>query len=374
MKTVVIDTNVMLSDPEVLEAFPGTQVVIPETVLGELDKLKTSRVDPDLRFRGRDVSRRLFELSEQGALTEGVPLPEGGELRVVPLDPSNEFPPGLSPKNADDRILAVAWQLFLAHGDELVLVTNDLNMLLKAQTLGISVQRHFDGVENTFARRFIVRPFQRYKVPLGILAIALAVFAAILVLSFNNPLNSGQQQIPQEFRNQLTQGQRDVLDQLVALQRDPNDLATEIKLANTYFNVAQSAHDGSGPTYASYAVQHYQHVLQTQPNNYDVRTDMAVMEFMLGETDQAIQDSVYVLRALPDQLQANFNLGIFYARGRQDYQAAEGQFQKVIALTKNDSTQQTIYQSAKTQLAATKKAAASAAKGSSGTTSSGGTN
>ena len=86
MKTVVFDTNVLLADPGALLSFPDTNVVIPETVLGELDKLKTSRVDPDLRFRGREVSRVLFDLSEQGSLTEGVKLPDGGLLRVATDD------------------------------------------------------------------------------------------------------------------------------------------------------------------------------------------------------------------------------------------------------------------------------------------------
>ena len=70
-KVVVLDTNVLLADPQALLSFPRAEVVIPETVLGELDKLKTARVDPDLRFRGREVSRLLFEFSEEGSLDRG---------------------------------------------------------------------------------------------------------------------------------------------------------------------------------------------------------------------------------------------------------------------------------------------------------------
>ncbi|HEY3318036.1 MAG TPA: PIN domain-containing protein [Coriobacteriia bacterium] len=370
MRTVVLDTNVLLSDPDVLLSFRDAEVVIPETVLSELDKLKTSRVDPDLRFRGREVSRLLFELSEQGNLVAGVALPDGGKLRVVPLDTETSFPEELSPKNADDRILAVALQLRNGDG-ELVLVTNDLNMLLKAQTLGVEVQRHFDGAESTFARRFIIRPFQRYKVPLAILAIALAVFAAIILLSLYNPLTTGQQQIPQEFKDQLTSGQRDVLDQLISLQRNPGDVAMETKLANTYFNLAQTGHINNAQ-YASYAVQHYQHVLQEQPNSLDVRTDMAIMEFTLGQTDQAIQDTVFVLQKKPDHLQANFNLGIFYWQGRHDLRSAEAQFNKVIELTKADPQQSQILKDAEARLAAVKKEESQAGTGSAGTTSTGG--
>ncbi len=115
-KVVVLDTNVLLADPQALLSFPRAEVVIPETVLGELDKLKTSRVDADLRFRGREVSRLLFEFSEEGSLTEGVDLPEGGRLRVAPFDSSTPLPEGVGTRNADDRILATVYQVLQTAG------------------------------------------------------------------------------------------------------------------------------------------------------------------------------------------------------------------------------------------------------------------
>ena len=188
-KIIVLDTNVLLADPQALLSFPRAEVVIPETVLGELDKLKTARVDPDLRFRGREVSRLIFEFSEGGSLTEGVDLPEGGRLRVVPFDSDVKLPEGVSSRNADDRILAIAYQVAEHAGPDadVTLVTNDLNMLLKAQTLGIPVERHGLGEEGGWTRRYIVRPFQRYRIPLGILALALAVFAGVVIVSIYSP-------------------------------------------------------------------------------------------------------------------------------------------------------------------------------------------
>ena len=56
-------------------------------------------------------------------------------------------------------------------------------MLLKAQTLGIPVERYGNGVEGSFAKRFIIRPFQRYRVPITILAVALAVFVGVVVIA-----------------------------------------------------------------------------------------------------------------------------------------------------------------------------------------------
>ena len=111
-KVVILDTNVLLADPNSILSFPRSEVVIPETVLGELDKLKTARVDPDLRFRGREISRMLFDLSEDGSLVEGVELPDGGTLRVAPFDSEKTLPKGVGSRNADDRILATAYQIW----------------------------------------------------------------------------------------------------------------------------------------------------------------------------------------------------------------------------------------------------------------------
>ena len=82
VRTVVLDTNVLLSVPEAINDFPDALVVIPDTVLSEIDKLKTARVDAELRFKGREISRLLFELSERGNLQDGVEMDNGGRLRV----------------------------------------------------------------------------------------------------------------------------------------------------------------------------------------------------------------------------------------------------------------------------------------------------
>jgi predicted ribonuclease YlaK len=190
VRTVVIDTNVLLSRPEVVHDFPDDEVVIPETVLSEIDKLKTARVDPELRFKGRQISRTLFELSERGNLQDGVELPNGGRLRIVALRSESDMPEGLSTRNADDRILAVALQESAAAHD-VTLVTNDLNMLLKAQSFHVDVERV--EIDESWGRRFIVRPVQRYRVPIMILAVTVAVFAAIVfvVLYFNSTSGRG---------------------------------------------------------------------------------------------------------------------------------------------------------------------------------------
>ena len=367
-KVVVLDTNVLLADPNSVLSFPRAEVVIPETVLGELDKLKTARVDPDLRFRGREVSRILFDLSEEGSLVAGVALPDGGSLRVAPFDSDATMPEGLSPRNADDRILATAYHVCKATDTEcdVTLVTNDLNMLLKAQTLGIAVSRHGDGTEGGWGRRFIIRPFQRYRVPLTILAVALAVLVGVVLIAVYTQPKLGAapaQQLPAEFKSLLSTAQQTALDALTALQTNPNDTESLLKMANFYFdaNTTTKVTDAAAAfSYAQQGIRYFERYLKLSPQDNDARSDYATLLFATGHTDRAIQEVSTVLKNDKNHVNANFNLGIFYAQGRRDYALAAAQFKKVVQLTANVPTQHAAYQAAVNNLAQAQKAAAAA--------------
>lgn len=353
---VVLDTNVLLADPNSVLSFPRSEVVIPETVLGELDKLKTARVDPDLRFRGREISRLLFEFSEEGSLIDGVDLPDGGRLRVAPMDSDTPLPEGLSTRNADDKILATAYQVCKSADPdcEVQLITNDLNMLLKAQTLGISVSRHGEGVEGGFARRYIIRPFQRYKVPLGILAIAIGVFAAVIVLVVFLQQPTSGSAIPTEFRELLTPQQLEALDALTVLENNPENPDALLSMAQFYFGLATSAQNAGDRAaeiqYSKDGIRYYQDYLELRADDEDARADMASLLFYSGQTDRAIQEVGKVLESSPDHVNANYNLGIFYWQGRRDLQAAADQMLKVIGLTENDPRAHATLQAARAVL------------------------
>jgi cytochrome c-type biogenesis protein CcmH/NrfG/rRNA-processing protein FCF1 len=361
MRTVVLDTNVLLSEPDIMNAFADAEVVVPETVLGELDRLKTARVDPDLRFKGREISRMLFELSETGVLTEGVELGNGGVLRVVPLRNENDLPEGLSSRNADDRILAVAIQIMKDGAEDLQLVTNDLNMLLKAQTLGVPVDRTRTRSVDSFGRRFIIRPFQRYRVPLTILAIALAVFAAVIYLTVFSPFApsrqvSGLAAIPQEFIDQLSLEQQQILTYLFRLQNNPKDFEAQKSIAILYDTLSDT-----NVAYVPYALKHYELAMQLNPSDNDVRTDLATTYYRSNKIAQAIQQVTIVLRDDPNHINANFNLGVFYWNSNpKEYQKAADQFTKVIRLTANDTALKDTNTKATQALAAVQKEAATA--------------
>ncbi len=332
MRTIVLDTNVLLADPNVLFAFNDAEIVIPETVLGELDKIKTSRADADLRFRGREVSRTLFELSEQGSLIAGVQMPDGGTLRVVPFDADSDLPEGLSTRNADDKILAVAYVVAAHTTEPTTIITNDLNMLLKAQSLGLEVQRWGDGVEGNFARRYIIRPFQRYKIPLAILGMSLGVFAAIVFIAMSfRPGNSLPDQInvPPELRETFTTSQLQIHTLLQEIEGDPESANALLSLGDIFFEL------GNYPR----ASEFYERYIVLQPDNLDATTDLAASYFSSGKTDQGIQTVNSALSRNPEHVKANFNLGVMLWQGKGDLAAAKKQFQKVVELTEGSTDQ-----------------------------------
>jgi hypothetical protein len=333
VRTVVLDTNVLLSDPEVVHDFGDDEVLIPDTVLGEIDKLKTARVDPELRYRGRALSRMLFGLAEGGDLSKGVALPTGGTLRVAGVRDEKDMPEGLSARNADDKILAVALQACTEGCEDVVLVTNDLNMMIKAQAQGLEVRRA-EVDDDTFTRRYIVRPFQRYRVPLTILAVAIAVFAAIVYLVAFSPLTSnrtsaGISSVPPEFLDQLTLDQQQVLNYLFRLQASPKDVDTERNLAILYDNMASQ-----NAAYTPYAIKHWEAVLKLAPNDTNARTDLATDYFKAGQLEKAVAEVTRVLQQEPDHVNANFNLAVFYMSMKpKQFQKAANQLEKVIRLT-----------------------------------------
>lgn len=356
MKTVILDTNVLLADPNIVLSFPDSDVVIPEVVLSELDKLKISRTDADVRFRGREVSRLLFELSEDGSLLDGVELPDGGYLRVAPFNSDVVLPEGFSARNTDDRILASAYAIFSEAGpdDEVTLITNDLNMLLKAQTLGMPFRRVGDGTDDDWAKKYIIRPFQRYKVPLTILMISVAVFAAVLVYASQMGGGSDSNTLPADYKTVLTTSQIDALDALRAVEKNPKNPEMLLLLGNFYYSRNEElihTDPASAIVYAKQGIRYYQRYLEVSPSNVDARVDMAALELYSGQTDVAIQQISKALEIAPGHVQANYNLGIIYLQGRQDYDKAIAQFKRVMELTKDDAQNQTVYKTAEGMIA-----------------------
>ena len=93
-KTFVVDTNVLLHNPNAIFMFADNEVVIPFDVIEELDKFKAGT--DDLGRNARAVIRHLDRLRETGNLAEGVSIgTSGGHIRVI-LEESQKLSPGLT--------------------------------------------------------------------------------------------------------------------------------------------------------------------------------------------------------------------------------------------------------------------------------------
>lgn len=143
LRTYVLDTNVLIADPEAPGRFEEHDVVIPLTVVEELDKLKT-RPD-ETGASARRAIRRLEALRERGNLSEGVGLPGGGRIWVeVNHTGRLSLPEGLAHDSDDNRILATTANLAKELGDEraVVLVTKDASLRIKAEALKLAAEEY----------------------------------------------------------------------------------------------------------------------------------------------------------------------------------------------------------------------------------------
>lgn len=141
-KTYVVDTSVLLADPGAITRFAEHQVIIPLVVIGELE---TKREHPELGYFARLALRTLDDLRlRHGRLDQEIAInDEGGTLKVElnHTDPTS-LPAGFLRDNSNDsRILAVA-RNFMAEGADVVLVTKDLPLRVKASSVGVDADEY----------------------------------------------------------------------------------------------------------------------------------------------------------------------------------------------------------------------------------------
>jgi len=135
-KYFVLDTNVLLHNADALGSFADNVIVLPMTVIEELDKFKNH--SDELGRNARRVIRELDHLRHGGSLSVGVKMENGGTVMVV-LEHDTAQHPALDCSVPDNRILAVAHTLFV-QGKKVVFVSKDINARLKADALGFDVQ------------------------------------------------------------------------------------------------------------------------------------------------------------------------------------------------------------------------------------------
>lgn len=140
-RTYVLDTSVLLSDPRAMLRFDEHDVVIPVVVVTELE---AKRSHPELGYFARQALRLMDDLRvENGRLDEPMRVGDSGGTVHVELNHTDVsvLPSGLQLGDNDTRILAVARNL-QAEGNDVVLVSKDLPMRVKASSVGLTAEEY----------------------------------------------------------------------------------------------------------------------------------------------------------------------------------------------------------------------------------------
>src|SRR3984957_14326847 len=139
VKNYILDTNVLLHDPNSLLAFKGNSVLIPIEVIEEIDRFK--RESSELGQNARTVSRALDSLRAKGHLNKGVKLENGGTLRIIFHEANGNNGSPFGNNAVDSRIVGLALAVHKAEPKvPAILVTKDINLRIKADTLGLSAE------------------------------------------------------------------------------------------------------------------------------------------------------------------------------------------------------------------------------------------
>jgi PhoH-like ATPase len=138
-KTFVLDTSVLLSDPGALGRFAEHEVVLPLVVVSELEG---KRDHPELGWFARQALRLLDDLRvEHGRLDQPIPVAQGTMRVELNHVDTATLPAGFRGADGDSRILAVAHNL-AAEGSDVVLVSKDLPLRVKAASIGLTAQEY----------------------------------------------------------------------------------------------------------------------------------------------------------------------------------------------------------------------------------------
>ena len=187
-KNYILDTNVLLHDPNSLLKFDDNNVLLPIEVIEEIDRFK--RESTELGQNARAVSRMLDSLRASGRLSEGVRLPNGGQLRIIFEKEKHTNGHALFGNGSvDNRILLLASSIKKAQPKgQTVVVSKDINLRIKADTLGLLAEDY----END---RVLIKDLYTGMIEVSVSAEKMAAFRANGELE----LNGGSQYFPNEY-------------------------------------------------------------------------------------------------------------------------------------------------------------------------------
>ncbi|GMU96270.1 PhoH family protein [Ignavibacterium album] len=164
-KTFVLDTNVILHDATSIQMFQENDVVIPLTVIEELDHFK--RGSQVINLNAREFARTLDSLTGSAIFNGGVSLGKGrGKLRIaISKGLHSEIKDVFRDDTPDHRVLSVAldWKYKLQKKSQVILVSKDVNLRMKAKALGIPAEDYttdrVKSIEELYSGKGIIENF-----------------------------------------------------------------------------------------------------------------------------------------------------------------------------------------------------------------------
>ena len=137
-KIYVLDTNVLIHDHRSIYSFEDNDVIVPIFVIEEIDKLKRNSTTA---IQARLAARELDNIRKKGCIAKGVELEKGIFFRVEIESDLNLLPQTLKKDSMDNIIIATTLGIKAKNPDlKVVLITKDINMRIKADSLGLEVQ------------------------------------------------------------------------------------------------------------------------------------------------------------------------------------------------------------------------------------------
>lgn len=139
VKNFVLDTNVLLHNPQAIYSFADNNIIIPITVIEELDKFKSSTDRKGMH--ARQVLREIDSCIKKGALNKGAKIKSGGSLKIDLgiQEKLQHLPHGMDLAANDNKILSCAYEL-QKKGEIVFFISKDLNARIKAEALGIKAR------------------------------------------------------------------------------------------------------------------------------------------------------------------------------------------------------------------------------------------
>src|SRR4029079_18007909 len=139
-KNYVLDTNVLLYDPQAIFKFEDNDVIIPIYVIEEVDQFK--RESTERGRNARTVARLLDGLRGRGSLANGVDLDTGGHLKIAIPSKRPQLATALDHSAQDQAILQTAIDVRDSNGTTTICVTMDSNLRIRADALGLAAQTY----------------------------------------------------------------------------------------------------------------------------------------------------------------------------------------------------------------------------------------